>query len=149
MLNALGRPGPADPRFGVDCSGAGLATYPDTSSVGPGGSGGSGGSGSTGSGGSAGRVRLVIGHVSGHGGSRRLRVALAASGGTVRGVSLTLRGAHGDLLARARGMTISRRRVVALRLSEPLEREKYKLLARGRDSSGRAVSATRPFILRG
>jgi triacylglycerol lipase len=148
MLNALGRTGPADPRFAVDCSGAGLATYPDTSSVGPGGSSGSGGSGSPGAGGGTPRVRLVIGHVSGHSGSSRLRVALAASGGTVRGVSLTLRGAHGDLLARARGMTISRRRAVVLRLSEPLEREKYKLLARGHGSSGRAVSASRRFILR-
>jgi triacylglycerol esterase/lipase EstA (alpha/beta hydrolase family) len=146
MLNALGRPGPAEPRFAVDCSGAGLATYRDTSSVGPGGR---GGSGSPGAGGGARRVRLVIGHVSARSGSTRLRVAIAASGGTVRGVSLTLRGAHGDLLSRARGMTVSRRRrAVVLRLSEPLEHEKYKLLARGHDSSGRAVSATRRFMLR-
>jgi triacylglycerol esterase/lipase EstA (alpha/beta hydrolase family) len=148
MLNALGRPGPADPRFRVDCSGAGLATYPDTNSVGQGGSsGGGGGSSSPGSGGSRRKARLVIGHVTGHGGGSRLRVTLAASGGTVRGVSLTLRGAHGDLLARARGMTIKRRRAVVLRLREPLERERYKLVARGHDASGRGVSATRRFML--
>jgi triacylglycerol esterase/lipase EstA (alpha/beta hydrolase family) len=144
MLNALGRPGPADPNFKVDCSGAGLATYPDSSSVGPGGS---NGSGAPGSGGSGGRVRLVIGHVPRQAGGRRLRVAIASSGGTVRGVSLTLRGAHGELLARSRGLTVSRRRTVVLRLSEALERERYALTAAGRDSSGRAVSARRRFAL--
>jgi triacylglycerol esterase/lipase EstA (alpha/beta hydrolase family) len=142
MLNALGRPGPADPRFAVDCSGAGLATYPDTSSVGPGGS---GGSRSPGSGGS-GNVRLVIGHV-GAAGGRRLRVALAASRGTVHGVSLTLRDKHGELLGRARGLTVSRRRAVTLRLFESLERERYELTAAGRAPGGRTVRAQRRFVM--
>ena len=145
MLNALGRPGPADPRFAVDCSGAGLATYPDTSSVGPGGSGGPGSSGPSGSSGQ-GKVRLVIGHV-GRAGGRRLRVALAASRGTVRGVSLTLRDVHGELLGRARGLTVSRRRAVVLELSDSLERERYELTARGRDPSGRTVGARRRFVM--
>ena len=147
MLNALGRPGPADPNFKVDCTGAGLATYPDTNSVGQGGSGGSGSPGTSGGGG---RARLVIGHVPRHAGAtrnRRLRVALAASNGTVRGVSLTLRSTDGELLGRVRGLTVTRRRTVVLRLSEPLEREKYKLVARGRDTSGRAVTARRRFAL--
>jgi triacylglycerol esterase/lipase EstA (alpha/beta hydrolase family) len=142
MLNALGRPGPADPRFAVDCSGAGLATYPDTSSVGPGGNGGSGSPGSRG----RGKVRLVIGHV-GAAGGRRLRVALAASRGTVNGVSLTLRDTHGKPLGRARGLTVSRRRTVVLKLSESLERERYELTARGRAPGGRTVSAQRRFVM--
>ncbi|HEY0630942.1 MAG TPA: alpha/beta fold hydrolase [Thermoleophilaceae bacterium] len=153
MLNALGRPGPADPHFAVDCTGAGLATYPDTSSVGQGGSGDSGGSGGSGGSGSSGRarVRLVIGRAYRHASAtrgRRFHVALAAGGGTARGVSLTLRSADGELLARARGITVSRRRTIVLRLEEALEPGRYTVSARGKDAAGHAVAAKRHVMLR-
>ena len=171
MLNALGRPGPADPAFQPDCSGAGLATFPDSSSAPPGAGGGGSGSGGSGSGGgspsggdgspsggngsrggSASRPRLVIGHVFRHAratNGRRLRVALAARNGKVRAVRLTLRTRGGKRIARSRKRTVTaRRRAVVIRLRRPLGKGRYLLVARGHTKSGRAVIAKRRFSLR-
>jgi triacylglycerol lipase len=146
MLDALGRPGPAAADFKPDCSGAAVATFPDSSSVPPGGgSGGGGGSG-------AHRVRLVIGHVFKHAratGGRRLRVALAARGGKVRAVRVTVRSRGGTRLGRSRrGVTIFRRRAVVVRLAHSLRRGRYVVIARGRSAAGRTAVATRHFSLR-
>jgi hypothetical protein len=139
MLSALGRPGPAPPAFKPDCSGAGLATFPDSSSVGgPGGGGPGAGPGSA--------PRLWIGHVYRHASAtrhRRFRLALGASGGKAPGVRVTLRTARGKLLARSGEMTVSRRRTVTLRLKRALPRGEYTLNARGRH-----VSKTRRIVLR-
>ena len=75
-------------------------------------------------------------------------MALAASNGIARGVSMTLRSARGKLLARTTGMTISRRRTVVLRLAAPLGRGSYTLSARGKDGSRRELTATRRIVLR-
>ena len=135
MLNALGRPGPAAPGFKPDCSGAGLATFPDSSSV-----------GSRGPGGGDSRVRLWIGHVYRHASAtrqRRFRFALGASGGKARGVRVTLRSSQGKVLGRSGKMTVSRRRVVTLRLKRALSRGNYTLSVRGR-----TVARTRRIFLR-
>jgi triacylglycerol lipase len=156
MLNALGRPGPAAAGFKPDCTGAGLATFPDSSSVPPGGSGGGGGAGSgsgSGGSGSARRVRLVIGHVFKHAratNGRRLRVAIAARGGNVHAATLTVRfsGAR-KRLGRSKELTVRQhRRAVVIRLRHPLKRGRYVVTARGRSSTGRAVTASRRFELR-
>jgi triacylglycerol esterase/lipase EstA (alpha/beta hydrolase family) len=153
MLNALGRPGPAAPSFQPDCTGAALATFPDSSSVPP--QGGSGGGGSGGGGGGSGspggaRVRLVIGHVCRHASAtrgRRLRLALAARGGTVRGTTVTLRSAAGKIVGRSRSINVSRRRAVVVRLRRPLAAGRYAVRARGRDSARRIVAAKRRIVL--
>jgi triacylglycerol lipase len=130
MLNALGRPGPAAPGFKPDCTGAGLASFPDSSSVGP-----------PSKQPAARRVKLVIGRVSR--GARRLRVAVAARGGKVTAVRVTLRSRAGKLLGRSRrGVAVSKRRSIVVRLRGPLRRGRYVIAARGR-AAGHAVVARR------
>jgi triacylglycerol lipase len=164
VLNALGRPGPAAPDFAPDCTGAGAATFPDSSSVpedgsgtGGGTGGGSGGSNSGGPGEgssnpSSRRVRLVIGRLS-RGAraakARRLRVPLTARGGKVRRVRVTVRSRAGSaVVGRSRLVAVARRRVVTVRLRRTPSSGRYVVVARGRDARGRVVVAKRRFALR-
>ncbi|MEA2469226.1 MAG: hypothetical protein QOE38_224, partial [Thermoleophilaceae bacterium] len=98
------------------------------------------------------RVRLVIGHVFKHAratGGRRLRVALAARGGKVRAVRITVRSRGGARLGRSRKpITVSRRRAIVVRLAHSLRPGHYVVVARGRSAGGHAVTATRRFSLR-
>jgi triacylglycerol lipase len=143
MLNALGRPGPAAPGFKPDCSGAGLATFPDSSSVAGSGGGSGAGSGSS--------LRLWIGHVPHRASATRegrLRLGLGASGGKARGVTVTLRSARGALAGRSAKMTVSQRRAASVRLVRRLSHGRYTLRAAGRDARGHRVSATKRIVLR-
>lgn len=94
MLDALGRPGPADPGFKPDCSGAALASFPDSSSVAPSSAGGGGGTGSA------------------HAARTTLRLAAAVAPRRVR------RGARVHLRVRLRdtGRATARRATVCARL---------------------------------
>jgi triacylglycerol esterase/lipase EstA (alpha/beta hydrolase family) len=132
-LNALGRPGPADRKFKPDCSGAALASFPDSNSVAPA------------SGGSTPPVRLVIGHVFHHAratNGRRLRAAVSSRNGAVHRVRLTV--LHGKkTLGRSKRVTISKRRGVVVRLRRPLRPGRYTLRAIGAEAR-----AVRHFTLR-
>jgi triacylglycerol lipase len=141
MLNAFGRPGPADPKFTPDCSGAALATFPDSNSVAAAGSGRGGGR----------RARLSFGRVA-HltPNRRRLRLVLAGNGVRVRRVRVTLRarGPRGRAVARSPRFTIVRRHHLTLRSGGMLPAGRYWAMAAGRDAGGRTVSAQRVFTVR-
>jgi triacylglycerol lipase len=159
VLNALGRPGPAAPDFKVDCTGAALATYPDSNSVGGGGGAGGGGShnGGSGSGGASGSgsgskaMRLVIGHVPRHASTtnrRRLRVAVASRRGTARRLVITVRTRGGKLVGSVHARRLSGRRGFAVRLRRRLARGRYVASARARNAGGKKLAAKRTFALR-
>jgi pimeloyl-ACP methyl ester carboxylesterase len=143
MLDAFGRPGPADPRFTPDCSGAALATFPDSSSVAAAGGGRGGGRARSARLSFARLARLTVNH-------RRLRLLLQGNGVRVRRVRVTLRagGPHGRVVARSAAFTIVRRRHLTLRLGGALAAGRYWAIASGRDASGRIVSARRIFTVR-
>jgi triacylglycerol lipase len=126
MLDALGRPGPADPAFAPDCSGQELATFPDSDSA----------AGSNG-------AELHFGIVPRSARTtnrRRMRVALVARGGTVRGVVVRLRDTRGRELGRSAPVTVARRRAVVLRLRRALRPGRYELVADGPGTSaGRSL----------
>jgi hypothetical protein len=139
MLNAFGRPGPADPRFTPDCSGAALATFPDSDSVAAAGSG------------RARRARLSfarVAHLTVN--RRRLRLLLQGNGVRVRRVRVTLRagGPRGRVVAHSARFTIVRRHHLTLRLGRALAGARYWAIAGGRDASGRTVSARRLLTVR-
>jgi triacylglycerol lipase len=139
MLNAFGRPGPADPRFTPDCSGAALATFPDSDSVAAAG------------GGRARRARLTfarLAHLTAN--RRRLRLLLQGNGVRVRGVRVSLHagGPRGRLVARSGRFEIVRRHHLTLRSRRSLPAGRYWAIAGGRDASGRAVSARRVLRVR-
>lgn len=134
MLNAFGRPGPADPGFTPDCTGAALATFPDSSSVA-----------------AAGRARLAfarLAHLTPD--RRRLRLLLQCNGIRVRRVAVTLRagGPRGRVIASSARFTIVRRHHLTLRSRRTLAAGRYWAIAAGRDRSGRSVSARRSFRVR-
>ena len=138
MLNAFGRPGPADPRFTPDCSGAALATFPDSDSVAAKGSGG------------ARRARLSfarLAHLTPN--RRRLRLLLEGNGVRVRRVRVTLRagGSRGRVVTRSARFTIVRRHHLTLRSRRVLAAGRYTAIADGRDASARSVSARRSFTV--
>ena len=146
MLNALGRPGPADPAFRPDCTGSGVDTYPDSDSTAPAAAGG-------GSAGTSGAARLVVGHAPHSArttGRRRMRVAVAAPGGSMRQVRVAIAGPSGKVLGRSALLTVGpKRRVAVVRLKRRLRAGRYTLTAKGRDAvTGRAVSASRTIRLR-
>jgi triacylglycerol lipase len=139
MLNAVGRPGPADPGFQPDCSGQGVSTFPDSDSAPPG--------TNSGSGQAARLPRIVYGSRSGLRG-KRLRVALASRGGTVRRLRLSLRRGN-RVVGRSRAATITRKRkVVVVKLRRPLKPGRYRLVALGRDAAGRLVTTEGPLRVR-
>jgi triacylglycerol lipase len=142
VLNAVGRPGPADPAFEPDCSGAGASTYPDTDSVSGGGSEGGGGPGP-----GADPGKLVIGGARRHG--RRLHVAIKSRGNAVQKVVVRLRTRKGKGLGRTKKrVTVQKRRVVRIRPRAKLQRGKrYRLVAKG-TSFGRTVTKRKTFRLR-
>jgi len=142
MLDAVGRPGPADAGYEPDCTGQRANTFPDSSSVAPGG----GASGTS-------PTSLAIGHVPRHASTtrhRRLRLALKARGATVRHVVVSVRANGLKLLGRSSAVTVTRRRrAIVVKLSRPLRPGRYSLVAQGRDTaSGHAISATRTLRLR-
>jgi triacylglycerol lipase len=145
VLAALGRPGPADPEFAPDCSGVGLASFPDSDSTS-----GSGPSTPAGDSGSSNGRRLAIGFVPRHASvtrRRRLRVAVSTRGsGRVRRVVVTVRRARGGgkRLGRSRPRALRGRQAVVVRLIRPLRPGRYVVRATG--SGVRAVS--RRFTLR-
>ncbi len=132
MLNALGRPGPADRAYQPDCADRTLAGYPDSSSVAP-----------------APRraARLTLGRPR-RAGPRTLRVPVSTNGQRVRGVVVTLRRPRGGRLARSRRSSVTRRRGVRLRLRRTLRPGRYLVAATGVDRSGRRVRAARGFRVR-
>jgi triacylglycerol esterase/lipase EstA (alpha/beta hydrolase family) len=112
MLNALGRPGPADPAFKPDCTGAAASTYPDSSSVG-----------------SAARVpKLVIGRPRVTHTRRAVHVAVAARNADVSGVVVTVR-RHGKTLGRSRKTFVAARHVFKIRLRRRLAAGRYAVVA--------------------
>jgi pimeloyl-ACP methyl ester carboxylesterase len=141
MLNAFGRRGPADPRFTPDCTGAALASFPDSDSVAAAGSGGTG----------ARRAKLSfarVAHLTVD--RRRLRLRLQGNGVRVRRVRVTLRagGPRGRVVARSARFEVRRGRGLTLRLGRALSVGRYWALAAGTDASGRTVSARRVFTVR-
>lgn len=133
MLVALGRPGPAAAGYEPDCTGQRLSTFPDSSSVG--------------ADGPAARPALLIGHAPRSArttNKRRMRVALASSGRTVRRVRVLLRDRRGRTVGRSGLVNVGKRRAVILRLTRPLRPGRYVLSARGGGASG----ATRTIYLR-
>lgn len=141
-LNALGRPGPADPRFQPDCAGgpAALARFPDSNSVGAPGSAKRGALRIARLGGSASRTR-----------HRRLRVRILSNASGMHGVVVTihLNSSRGPELGRSARVSLAGNRVVSMRLKRPLRaRGRYVAVAVGRDGGGRRVGAARYFGLR-
>ncbi|MDX6673976.1 MAG: hypothetical protein QOH11_1394 [Solirubrobacteraceae bacterium] len=139
MLNAFGRPGPADPRFTPDCTGAALATFPDSNSVAAAGSG------------RAGPARLAfarLAHLTPN--RRRLRLLVQGNGVRVRRVGVTLRagGPRGRVVASSARFTIVRRHHLTVRSRRKLAAGRYWAIAGGVDASGRSVSARRSFRVR-
>jgi triacylglycerol lipase len=137
MLAALGTPGPARADFKPDCSGQGLASFPDSSSV-------------AGAGPAAGGEPpfLVVGS---HGRPRgkRLRVAIAARRGEVRGTVVSVRTTRGRVLGRSGAAPVTRRRkVFTVRLRRPLRRGTYTFRAQGTDRSGDITSIDSDFTVR-
>lgn len=118
MLNALGRPGSADPAFRPDCSGAALATYPNSSSVG--------------------KFSLRVGGLDRRAAAtrhRRIRFTLNARTSAFRHVRVVLRARRrsGPVVGRSRVISIvGGRRKVALRLRHPLAPGRYFVTAAGR-----------------
>jgi pimeloyl-ACP methyl ester carboxylesterase len=141
MLNAFGRPGPADPRFTPDCTGAALASFPDSDSV----------AGASRGGGPSKRAKLSFARVArftvNH---RRLRLRLVGNGVRVQRVRVTLHagGPRGRIVARSPRFAIRRGRSLTLRLGRVLPAGRYWALASGTDPSGRTVSARRIFTVR-
>jgi hypothetical protein len=136
VLNALGRSGPANPKFEPDCA---ALTPPEQPSE-PGGPGGEHPQ-------PAGPGRLAIGGARLHG--RRLRVALKAHGLAVRHVVVRLRAHNGTPLGRSQPRTVRGHRVV-VRITPRaalLHGKRYRLSARGR-STGKRVTARKRFRLR-
>jgi triacylglycerol lipase len=132
MLNALGRPGPAAADFTPDCSGAALASFPDSDSAGPGG---------------GASVELVVGHVSRARGNR-LRVAIAARGGTVKFVVIRIRKGR-KVLGKRRPLTVgSKRKVATVPLLHALAPGTYSVEAEGSSGTGSRVGAGRSFRVR-
>jgi triacylglycerol lipase len=142
MLNAFGRPGPADPRFTPDCTGAALSRFPDSASAAAARN--RGGTGAKRAKLSFGRVaHLTVNHL-------RLRLLVQGNGVPVRSVRVALRvvGPRGRVVARSARFEIRRARRVTLRLGHVLPAGRYWALASGTDASGRAVSARRVFTVR-
>jgi triacylglycerol lipase len=133
-LRALGRPGPLDSGFRPDCSGAALATFPDSSSVS--------------------RGRLGIAHIGGSASrtaDRRLRVRVFSNRSGLHGVVVTIHTdtSHGPTLGRSSAFSVSSSRVVTVALDHPLHaRGRYVAVAVGRDSAGHRIGAARYFGLR-
>ena len=149
MLNALGRRGPADPGYRVDCTGARLRTFPDSNSGTVPEDG--GGSGSTTA---APRARLAWAAIAGAAaarGRREIRYRLLGNGRRVRFIAVALRrgSARGTRVGTGIGRIALRfRRTVIVRLTGPLAPGSYVLIARGRDNLGRIVTATRTLRVR-
>ncbi len=140
MLSALGRPGPADPRFTPDCSGgpAALARFPDSSSVAPR---------------TSAHGRLSFGRLGGtarHTRRRLLRVRVFSNRQGLHGVvvSVHLGTSRGRTLGRSRAFSVASSRVVGVRLRRALHRGRYVAVALGRDRAGHRIRAVRYFGLR-
>ena len=141
MLEAFGHPGPADPSFQPDCSGAAVDTFPDSDSV----------AASRSRGAHARRARLAFartGHLTSN--RRRFQVLLVGDGVRVGGVRVALRagGPRGRLLARSRRFAIVRRHHLTLRLPARLAPGRYWARAAGRDAGGHTIAARRAFRVR-
>ena len=132
MLNAFGRPGPADPKYRPDCSGAALATFPDSSSV----------AGSA----KARRARLRLGRVRSLD-AHRLRFVVRGNGVRVHGVAITIRstGRSGRLMGRSRRFSLRRRRNVTVHLRNALAAGRYRVTAAGRDAGRRKIVTHRVY----
>jgi hypothetical protein len=134
-LRALGRPGPIDAAYKPDCSGAALATFPDSSSVAP-------------------RGRLAIPRLGGSARrtrSHRLAVRVLSNRAGLHGVVVSIHtgSSRGPTLGRSGSFSVSSNRVVSVRLEHALRgRSRYVAVAIGRDSAGRRIGAARYFGLR-
>ena len=135
VLNALGRPGPADPRFRPSCTDSSAdANFPNSSSVVPAGP-------------PAPRphpmrapqVNLVLAGTPVRRGSSLIFVLLAR-GGPVHGVTAALGCGRHTCSLRSRRFSVTGRRRVVLRLRSDLHGGRYVLRALGRDGAGRRVS---------
>jgi triacylglycerol lipase len=152
-LSALGRPGPADPGFEPDCTGAALATFPDSDSV-PDPDRGGGGNGSADGNGTAGAnaPKLVIGHVPRRAATtrkRRLRLAVASRHAPMQRLVVTIRAAKsGRKLGASLPRGLSGRKAVVVRLKRALRRGRYRAVAVGRDRNNKRYVARRTFRLR-
>jgi triacylglycerol lipase len=138
MLNALGRRGPADPAFVPDCTGAALATFPNSNSGTVPGDPAGGPSAQV-----RGTLRVLLPAGGVRHGRRAFTVALAAQRGLVRSVVVrVLRGR--TLVARSAPQAVAAgtRRSVRLLASTPLKRGRYSVVAKGRDFQNAVVSAT-------
>jgi triacylglycerol lipase len=144
-LAALGRPGPADPNFKPDCSGIGLASFPDSSSVE-----GDGPANPSGDGGQGHRPRLVVGHLPQHASvtrHRRLRTAAAARGVKLQNVVVTVR-RGGKALGKSKPRKLSGRHAIVVHLKHRLGRGRYTAIATGRSAGGTRFRGERSFTLR-
>jgi triacylglycerol lipase len=121
MLNALGRPGPASAFFQPDCSGAALATFPNSSSV---------RSGQT-------PRDLVLGSAS-QPRNGRIRVAVMARGESLVRVVVSLRAGPGRSLGKSKPvrLAVGRRTVVTIQLRRRPAAGGYQIEARGTYASG-------------
>ena len=134
VLHALGRPGPANPTFRPDCSGAALATFPNSYS--------------------APRARLRFGRLSRPAGrTRDLRIAVAirSQGGTVRRARVLIRAgtAKGRVVGRSHPARVGAgRRFVSVRLGRQLGPGRFVATASGTDPTGRRARGRRAFRLR-
>jgi hypothetical protein len=80
--------------------------------------------------------------------SKRLKLKVAATRGTVKDVVVSVRTRTGKVLGRATVGDVRRALTVTLRLTKPLAATRYVALARGRDTFRNPVSAKLGFSLR-
>lgn len=141
MLNALGRPGSPDAAFRPDCTGASLATFPDSSSA----------RGSRSPAGRGRHARLALGRIGGSARRtrhHRLRVRVFSNRVPVRArVVVRARRASGRTVGRSGSFRVSRSRAVTVRLRRALRRGRYVAVVAGRDRTGRRARAVRSFRL--
>jgi triacylglycerol lipase len=126
MLNALGRPGPADAAFTPDCTGAAAATYPDSSSVAS----------------ADRRAALVVGRPRVTHTHRGVHVAVAARNADLNGVVVTIR-RHGRTIGRSRKAFVAARRVFKIHLRHRLTRGSYAVVATAKGLRTRRTARVR------
>jgi triacylglycerol lipase len=137
MLNALGRRGPADPAFVPDCTGASLATFPNSNSGTVRGDPPSGPSAQV-----RGTLALRLPAGGVRHGRRAFAVAITAQRGLVRGVVVSVRRGR-KTVARSAPLAVGPRAPVQVKLlaSSPLVRGRYGVIAAGRDFENKPVTA--------
>lgn len=135
MLNALGRPGPADPDFQPDCSGgaAALEAFPNSRSDEP--------EASLRVNGLNKRARATV--------DRKLRLTLRPTGPAIRKARIVIFNSNGSVIVgRSKPVYLTGKRTVTVRLKHPLAPGRYNVNAIGSPAAGASVAVASRLRLR-